>query len=86
MVGVEVAEERRVRVMGALDESVLHLLTKAISDRCVVLDLTEVSAADENAVNLLAGLPAGQCSFVGCPRWLARRVEHRLIELASGVW
>jgi hypothetical protein len=69
--------------MGALDKSALHLLTKAISDGDVVLDLTEVSAADESAVNLLARLPAGQCSFVGCPSWLSRRVERRLVELAS---
>jgi hypothetical protein len=86
MAGVEVADGGRVRVMGALDASVLHLLTKAISDGNVVLDLTAVSAADENAVNLLARLPAGQCGFVGCPRWLAQRVERRLIELASGIW
>lgn len=85
MAGVEVAEGRRVRVMGAVDESMLHLLTKAIADGNVVLDLTQVSAADENAVNLLARLPAGQCGFVGCPRWLAQRVELRLIELANGV-
>jgi len=85
MAGVEVAEGRRVRVTGAVDESVLHLLTKAIADGNVVLDLTEVSAADENAVNLLARLPAGQCGFVGCPRWLGQRVELRLIELANGI-
>ena len=85
MAGVEVAEGRHVRVIGAVDESVLHLLTKAIAGGKVVLDLTEVSAADENAVNLLARLPAGQCGFVGCPRWLAQRVELRLIELANGI-
>jgi hypothetical protein len=86
MTGVEVAEERRVRVVGALDEAALPVLTSAIKNGNVVLDLTEVSAADESAVSLLARLPAGQCGFVGCPRWLARRVERRLIELANGVW
>ena len=86
MAGVEVVEEGRVRVMGALDKSVLHLLTKAISEGDVVLDLTGVSAADESAVNMLARLPAGQCGFVGCPRWLALRVERRLIEVANHLW
>jgi len=86
MDGVEVVEEGRVRVVGALDESVLHLVTKAIADGDVVLDLTGVSAADESAVNMLARLPAGQCGFVGCPCWLALRVERRLIELANHGW
>jgi hypothetical protein len=83
MAGVEVAEGRRVRLMGTVDKSALHPLTMAILDGDVVLDLTDVSAADESAVNLLARLPAGQCSFVGCPRWLALRVERRLIEHAN---
>jgi hypothetical protein len=37
MAGVEVVEEGEC-VAGALDESVLHLLTKAIPDGDVVLD------------------------------------------------
>ena len=83
MAGIAVADERRVRVMGALDKPALALLTEAIADGDVVLDLSEVTEADESAVSLLARLPAGQCSFVGCPRWLAQRIERRLGELAN---
>jgi len=85
MAAVAITEERRVRVRGALDKSALQLLMKEISEGDVVLDLSEVTDADESAVNLLARLPAGQCGFVGCPRWLAGRVERRLIELANGI-
>ena len=83
MAGVAVAVERRVRLVGALDNAALPLLTEAISDGGVVLDLSEVTEADESAVTLLARVPAGHCSFVGCPLWLARRVERRLGELAN---
>jgi hypothetical protein len=86
MAGIATAEARRVRVMGALDQAALPLLTSAIEEGDVVLDLSEVSDADESAVGLLARIPPGQCGFAGCPGWLARRVERRLIELASGVW
>lgn len=86
MVGVELVEEARVRVVGALDEAALSRLTSATEDGNVVLDLSGVTEADERAVSLLARLPAGQCGFVGCPRWLARRVEQRLVDLACGVW
>jgi anti-anti-sigma regulatory factor len=86
MAGVEATEELRVRVLGALDESALPLLTSATEKGNVVLDLSGVTDADERAVRLLARLPAGQCSFVGCPRWLAREVERMQIDLACGVW
>ncbi len=79
---VAAAVERRVRVVGALDESTVPALTKAISDGDVVLDLSEVTTADDDGVSLLARLPAGLCSFVGCPRWLASRVERRLWQIA----
>jgi hypothetical protein len=85
MAGVLCIERRPVRVVGALDASSLHYVKEAISDGDVVLDLSEVTEADESGVRLLAGLPPGQCSFVGCPRWLALRVERRLIELANGI-
>jgi anti-anti-sigma regulatory factor len=86
MAAVATADGRRVSVMGALDEAALPVLTHAIGRGNVVLDLSEVTDADESTVSLLARLPAGQCGFVGCPRWLAQRVERRLIDLASGVW
>ena len=83
MAGIAAAEERRIRARGVLDESVVHLLTSAISDGDVVLELSEVTDADEAVVSLLARLPAGQCGFVGCPSWLARRIERRRVEFAN---
>ena len=85
MTGVAIAEGRRVRVAGALDKSRLQLLTREISEGDVVLDLSEVTEADASAVSQLARLSPGQCGFVGCPHWLARRVERRAIELANGI-
>jgi anti-anti-sigma regulatory factor len=86
MAAVATADGRRVSVVGALDEAALPVLAHVIEKGNVVLDLSEVTDADESTVSLLARLPAGQCSFVGCPRWLAREVERRQIELACGVW
>ena len=83
MAGVTAAEAPRIRAIGVLDESVLNLLTSATSHGDVVLELSGVTDADDTVVSLLARLPAGQCGFVGCPAWLARRIERRLVELAN---
>jgi hypothetical protein len=86
MVGAAVAEGRRLLVVDSLDKSALPLVTRAIMDGDVMLDLSEVTEAHESAVSLLARLPAGQCRFVGCPRWLAQRIERRHVELATEGW
>lgn len=71
MIRLEGGPSGRVRVIGSLQEPALRLLLDAISRGPVVLDLSEVTMAEEPAVQLLADLPRERCRLASCPTWLA---------------
>ena len=77
MIRIDETAARRLNVIGALNSSALHLLVRALEDGPVVLNLSEVSQADERAVRLLARLPAEICTLAGCPTWLALSIERQ---------
>ena len=85
MIRLELTTAKCVRVIGALDGPVLHILSQTLSTGPVVLDVSEVSQADQAAVRLLAGLTPEQCTLAGCPTWLSLWIERlRLAEPATG--
>ena len=77
MIRLEEAGAGRVRVIGSLRGGpALTVLSEAISRGAVVLDLSEVDQADENAVRLLAGLPPERCTLDSCPTWLSLWIDR----------
>jgi anti-anti-sigma regulatory factor len=84
LIRLEETPARRLEVIGALNSAALHLLVRALEDGPVVLDLSEVSQADERAVRLLARLPAETCTLAGCPNWLSGWLE-RVRRATAGV-
>ena len=76
MIRIDATPQGPVRVIGALKGPALSGLLGIRSDTEVVLDLSEVREADAAAVRMLAGLPAGRCRLVDCPRWLALWIER----------
>jgi hypothetical protein len=76
VIRLEGEEAGRVRVIGALQGQAVRLLFDAISQGPIVLDLSQVTMAEESAVRLLAELPPERCDFVSCPTWLALWVER----------
>jgi hypothetical protein len=86
MIGLASTDVGRVRVTGALDTSVLPLLTRAAAGGLFVLDVSGVAEADQAAVTLLARLSPEQYQLVGCPSWLALAVERRRRELRTEGW
>jgi hypothetical protein len=76
VIRIETTPQGGVRVIGTLEGAALHGLVGIQSDAAVVLDLSEVCAADAAAVRMLAQLPASRCSLVNCPRWLALWIEQ----------
>lgn len=76
MIRIELSPRGGVRIIGTLKGTLLNRLFEILSDREVVLDLSEVREADAAAVRMLARLPAGRCSLVNCPRWLVLWIER----------
>jgi hypothetical protein len=75
VIRIDATAQGGVRIIGALEETALSLLLGIPHDTEVVLDLSQVRAADAAAVRMLARLPAGRCRLVDCPRWLALWIE-----------
>jgi hypothetical protein len=71
VIRIEEGTARRVRVIGSLQGPALRLLSQAVSQGPLVLDLSEVDQADESGVRLLASLPPESCTLAGCPTWLS---------------
>ncbi|HET7293493.1 MAG TPA: hypothetical protein VFM88_13795 [Vicinamibacteria bacterium] len=65
----------RVRVIGALTGPPLELLLEMVGRAEVMLDLSEVCEVDSAAARLLAQLTPDQYELLGCPKWLAVRIE-----------
>jgi ABC-type transporter Mla MlaB component len=85
VIRLELTTAKCVRVIGALNGPALHILSKTLSARPVVLDVSEVSQADQAAVRLLASLAPEQCTLAGCPTWLSLWIERlRRAEPATG--
>lgn len=59
------------RVIGSLAGDAVQIVLDAVDSGVSVLDLAEVSQADDCAVRVLARLGADSCALVACPRWLA---------------
>lgn len=70
MIRLEGGSPGKVRVSGSLERAAVKLLFEALSRGPVILDLSEVTMADEEAVRLLADLPSERCAIASCPRWL----------------
>jgi len=85
VIRLEEGKEGRLRVIGSLRGPALKVLFEAISAGPVVLDLTEVSEADENAVRFLAGLSPERCTLASCPMWLALWIERVTQAKGEGV-
>jgi hypothetical protein len=75
---VETGPPERVHVIGPLTGAALRRLLDVVRRAEVLLDLSQVSQVDTDAVRVLTRLGAGLCEKLACPRWLARGVErHR---------
>ena len=76
MIRLEEGAGGRVRVIGSLQGPALTVLSEAICRGPVVLDLSEVDQADENAVRLLARLVPERCTIAACPTWLSLWIDQ----------
>lgn len=62
----------------------MKLLSQAVSESPLVLDLSEVDQADESGVRLLASLPPEQRTLAGCPTWLSLWLDRLRRAAAEG--
>jgi hypothetical protein len=80
------APGRAARVIGSLTGDAVQVLLEAVDGRVTALNLSEVDQVDGEAVQVLAGLSAGRCALIACPRWLemwldsARRSKARSVK------
>ncbi len=70
MIRLEGGSPGKLRVIGSLERAAVDLLFEALSRGPVILDLSEVTMADEEAVRVLADLPSERCAIVSGPKWL----------------
>ena len=76
MIRIDISAPGRYRVIGSLRGGSVSLLREALVGGPIVCDLAQVDQADDDAVRLLAGLPAERCTLVACPKWLALWIER----------
>ena len=72
---LQTSAPERVRVIGPLTGAVLLMLLDMAKAAEVLLDLSEVSEVDTDAVRVLAQLGPGVHDRLACPSWLALRIE-----------
>jgi ABC-type transporter Mla MlaB component len=75
MMQLEASPRDRVRVIGALTGAALKTLFEMVKTTEVRLDLSQVSEADAEALQLLARLAPERCDRFASPKWLALRIE-----------
>lgn len=76
MVRIEISPEGRVRVIGALEPSLVRRLIETSAGRELTLDLSQVYTANGAAVRELAELPPGRFRVFAAPPWLAVWIAH----------
>ena len=74
MMQLEASPTDRVRVIGALTGEALKSLFEMVKTTEVLLDLSQVSEADVEALQLLARLAPERCDRFASPKWLALRI------------
>jgi hypothetical protein len=75
MMQLEASPPDRVCVIGALTGAALETLFEMVKTTEVRLDLSQVSEADAEALQLLARLAPERCDRFASPKWLALRIE-----------
>lgn len=76
MVRIEISPEGRVRVIGALELSLVKTLIETSAGRELTLDLSQVYTADGAAVRRLAELSPGRFRVLAAPPWLSVWIAH----------
>ena len=76
MVRIEISPEGHVRVIGALEPSLVRTLIETHAGRELTLDLSQVYTADGAAVRQLAELPPGRFTVFAAPPWLSVWIAH----------
>lgn len=73
MMQLEASPTDRVRVIGELTGAALKALVEMVRTT-VLLDLSQVSETDTEALQLLARLAPERCDLFASPKWLALRI------------